>query len=128
MLGRQAGRVWTADRDTLLHEMVHAWLGQQGRHTKHAGQPWRDASRCEHRKPAAWARTSLRRGRVRAGLIWASCSSSRFGLQTLVERADMHMPVLGGPSLCRRGVRRAVSGLSPRTWCAAVTAHAGAER
>ena len=30
-----------ADRDTLLHEMIHQYLGQRGENPKHAGEPWR---------------------------------------------------------------------------------------
>src|SRR5262249_2019495 len=38
---KTGNRLSTADRDTLLHEMVHAWLDQQGEDSKHAGQAWR---------------------------------------------------------------------------------------
>lgn len=31
---------WTADRNTLLHEMIHAWLDQQGLDPHHDGTPW----------------------------------------------------------------------------------------
>jgi hypothetical protein len=62
----------TADRDTLLHEMVHAWLDQQGKDAKHAGQAWRDEiirlhhaitrgpGECGHRRATRAAGTAIR--------------------------------------------------------------------
>jgi hypothetical protein len=38
----QKGEVLVADRDTLLHEMIHQCLHEQGLDPSHKGQPWRD--------------------------------------------------------------------------------------
>jgi hypothetical protein len=41
MTAPRVGKVLVADRNTLLHEMIHQYLFETGQDPKHEGEPWR---------------------------------------------------------------------------------------
>jgi hypothetical protein len=90
------GTVLVADRDTLLHEMIHQFLHEAGEDTKHAGEPWcREVMRL-HKQ-------------ITGKEIWAgkyTVMKKRVGGRRVSVRVNLPRPGTGEPSIPQAEIAR----------------------